>query len=92
MATLPSVGVYGLVATPTVSPADPAGGARRTIATLLEPEGANTGVNVRRGVMCSAGFLIAASIFSSSFIGAALAGIVIAKSLQRCPSAVAVAR
>ena len=86
MTTLPSAGVFGLVATPTVSPADRAGDARQIPANLLELEGVHTspgtnmGLDMRRGAMRSAGFLIAASIFSCLFIGMALAGAVIAKS------------
>jgi hypothetical protein len=84
MTTLPSAGVFGLIATPTVPPADPAGDVRHVAPSLLELEGAhtspgtNSGVDMRRGALRSAGFLITASIFSCLFIGMALAGAVIA--------------
>lgn len=83
MPTLVSAAVFGLVATPMASPADPVGDVHRAAAHLRELEevhtcsGANTCIDTRRDVMRSAGYLIAASIFSSLFIGTAFAGIVL---------------
>jgi hypothetical protein len=92
MTTLPSAGVFGLVATPTVSPADPASDIRQVTPSLLELEGAhtspgtNTAVDIRRGAVRPAGFLIAASIFSCLFVGMALAGAVLARSFKVAPA------
>ena len=54
MVTLPSAGVFGLVATPTVTPADPAGDVRQVAPGLLELEGAHTSPGTDTGVDRSA--------------------------------------
>ena len=83
MTTLPSAGVFGLVATPTVPPAGPAGDVGQVTPSRLELEGAHpspspsAGIDIRRDALRAAGFLITASIFSCLFISVALAGIVI---------------
>ena len=83
MPTLPSAAVFGLVATPMASPADPAGDIRQVIPRLLELEGAHSppctraGADIGKDALRAAGFLITASVFSCLFISIALAGAVI---------------
>jgi hypothetical protein len=88
MITLPSAGVLGLVATPTVPPADPADHARQITASLPELESAHSspctsvGVDMRKDAMRAARLLITASVFSCLFIGIALASVVITRSFS----------